>query len=65
MLSLRSFMFERVYVGPHTREQHEQARAIVHRIFEQLLARGLERDEIVSYLSGMTDRFALDYAEQL
>jgi dGTPase len=65
MLSLRSFMFERVYLGPHTREQHDQARAVVRRIFEHLLARGLERDEIVSYLSGMTDRFALHYAEQL
>jgi dGTPase len=65
MLSLRSFMFERVYVGPHTREQHDQARLIVHRIFEHLVAREMERDDIVSYLSGMTDRFALDYAEQL
>jgi dGTPase len=65
MLSLRSYMFERVYLGPHTREQHDQARSVVRRIFEHLVARDLERDEIVSYLSGMTDRFALQYVERL
>jgi dGTPase len=65
MLALRSFMFERVYLGPHTRDQHDQARSVVRRIFEHLASRELERDEIVSYLSGMTDRFALHYAEQL
>jgi dGTPase len=63
MLSLRSFMFERVYLGPHTRAQHEQARDAVHRIFERLAAEGRPEDEIVAYLSGMTDRFALEYAE--
>ena len=29
MLSLRSFMFERVYLGPHAREEHERAHATV------------------------------------
>jgi len=63
MLSLRTFMFEHVYLGPHTRAQHEHARATVHRIFERLAADGRPADEIVGYLSGMTDRFALEYAE--
>ena len=63
MLSLRSFMFERVYLGPNTRAQHEQARAVVHRIFERLATEGRPEEEIVDYLSGMTDRFALEYAE--
>ncbi len=63
MLSLRSFMFERVYLGPNTRAQHEQARACVHRIFERLATEGRPEEEIVDYLSGMTDRFALEYAE--
>ena len=35
MLSLR-FMFERVYLGPHTREQHDEARDVIGRIFEDL-----------------------------
>jgi dGTPase len=65
MLSLRSFMFERVYLGPQTRGQHEEARSVVRRIFEHLAARGDEPQVIVDYLSGMTDRFALSYAESL
>jgi dGTPase len=65
MLALRSFMFERVYLGPHTRDQHEQARAVIVRIFEQLSARGETAEEIVDYIAGMTDRFALTYVEKL
>jgi hypothetical protein len=56
-------MIERVDLGPPTRAQHEQARDAVHRIFERLAAEGRPEDEIVAYLSGMTDRFALEYAE--
>ncbi len=65
MLSLRAFMFEHVYLGPHTRAEHERARSVVRAIFEQLIARGDEADVIVDYLSGMTDRFALEYADKL
>jgi dGTPase len=65
MLALRSFMFERVYLGPHTRDQHEQATAVVHRIFEHLVEREDEPQAIADYLSGMTDRFALSYAAQI
>jgi dGTPase len=64
MLSLRSFMFERVYLGPQTRPQHEQAHEVIRRIFAQLADRGDDPDAIVAYLSGMTDRFALEYAER-
>jgi dGTPase len=62
MLSLRGFMFERVYLGPHTAEEHDRARETVRKIFDQLADRGDSPDEIVDYLSGMTDRFALEYA---
>ena len=65
MLALRSFMFERVYLGPHARGEHERARLIVHRIVDHLAARGDDRAAIVAFVSGMTDRFALDYAERL
>jgi dGTPase len=65
MLSLRSFMFERVYLGPHTRGEHERAREIVRRIFDHLIDRGDEVDVAVDYLAGMTDRFALAYAATL
>jgi dGTPase len=63
MLSLRSFMFEHVYLGPHTREQHDRAREATRRIFDRLVGDGRSQAEIVEYLSGMTDRFALEYAE--
>jgi dGTPase len=64
MLSLRAFMFERVYLGPHTRAQHDHARAVVLRIFDRLAGEhSADPDEIVGYLAGMTDRFALEYAE--
>jgi dGTPase len=62
MLSLRSFMFEHVYLGPQTRAQHQQARETIQRIFDRLAAEGRPQEEIVDYLSGMTDRFALEYA---
>ncbi len=62
MLSLRGFMFERVYLGPHTRSEHVRAREAVRRIFDHLAERGDSPAEIVDYLSGMTDRFALEYA---
>ena len=65
MLSLRRFMFERVYLGPHTAEEHTRARETVRRIFGQLADRGDSPAEIVDYLSGMTDRFALQYAAAL
>jgi dGTPase len=65
MLSLREFMFERVYLGPQTRAQHERAREVVQRIFDRLAADGRPEQEIVDYLAGMTDRFALEYAESL
>ena len=65
MLSLRSFMFERVYLGPQTRQEHERAGDTVRRIFDNLAERGDSPVEIVDYLSGMTDRFALEYAAAL
>jgi dGTPase len=62
MSSLRTFMFERVYLGPQTRPEHERAREIVRRIFDHLVDRGDDVDAAVEYLAGMTDRFALGYA---
>jgi dGTPase len=65
MLSLRSFMFERVYLGPHARREHERAREAVRRIFDLLTGRGDDPDEITGFIAGMTDRFALAYASRL
>jgi dGTPase len=65
MLSLRSFMFDRVYLGEHARGEHVRAHRVVTQIFEHLVARGDDPDAIVEFVAGMTDRFALHYAETL
>jgi dGTPase len=65
MLSLRAFMFERVYLGPQAAPEHERAHQVVGRIFDDLVERGGSVDEVVDYIAGMTDRFALSYAESL
>lgn len=73
MLSLRAFMFERVYLGPQVEPEHRRARETVRRIFAALAAepeRLPPSDDdpaarITDYLSGMTDRFALSYADAL
>jgi dGTPase len=65
MLALRSFMFERVYLGEHARGEHERAHTTIRKIFDQLVERGDSEEQIRAFLSGMTDRFALSYAERL
>ena len=73
MVTLRTFMFERVYLGPHTRAQHEQAREVVTKIFDHLrehperLPPGEDdlAERLADYVAGMTDRFALTYAEAI
>jgi dGTPase len=65
MLSLRTFMFERVYLGPDARTEHARARETVRAIYDHLAARGDAEEEIVEFIAGMTDRFALSYAGDL
>ncbi len=65
LLSLREFMFERVYLGPQVAPEHERAHDVIQRIFGHLVERGDSVEEVVDYIAGMTDRFALAYAESL
>jgi dGTPase len=65
MLSLRAFMFERVYLGPEARREHERARETIRAIFDALADRGDAPDQITEFIAGMTDRFALAYAAGL
>ena len=73
MLSLRAFMFERVYLGPQVVPQHRRAEHVVRTIFGRLAdvpellppGEGDLAERITDYLAGMTDRFALAYAERL
>jgi dGTPase len=65
MLSLRSFMFDQVYFGPHARLEHERAQVTIRRIFDYLVERGDEPEQIVDFISGMTDRYALTFVSEL
>jgi dGTPase len=73
MLALRTFMFERVYLGEHTRAQHDRAREVVTTIFEHLAehpgrlppGEGELPERLTDYVAGMTDRYALSYAETI
>src|SRR5215207_9851816 len=46
MLALRSFMFERVYLGEHARGEHERAYDTIRRIFDHLAERGDSEEQI-------------------
>src|SRR5256886_9416828 len=65
MLALRSFMFERVYLGPQTRREQERARATVRRIFEHLAEQGEGTEQIVEFIAGMTDGFGVGSVARL
>jgi dGTPase len=73
MLSLRTFMFERVYLGERVEPEHRRAAGAVQRIFAALAdapdrlppGDGALPERITDYLAGMTDRFALSYAASL
>jgi dGTPase len=69
MLSLRSFMFERVYLGPRARAEHAKIERVLQGLFEHYCAHpdelpeaapgATEADRVIDYLAGMTDRFAI------
>jgi dGTPase len=65
MHRLRDFMFERVYLADHARGEHRRAHATVRKIVDHLAERGDRPEQIVEYVAGMTDRFALAYADRL
>ena len=67
MLSLRSFMFERVYLGPRARAEHTKIERVLRGLFDwfcehpDALPAGDAplADRVIDYLAGMTDRFAI------
>jgi dGTPase len=65
MLSLRAFMFDRVYLGSEARREHARARAAIRAILDHLADQGDEPEHITEFIAGMTDRFALAYAERI
>jgi dGTPase len=74
MLSLREFMFERVYLGPEVTRERARIERVLRRLFEhhvehpELLGLGAHggppseeqlAQGVVDYLAGMTDRFCI------
>jgi len=74
MKELREFMFERVYLGPAVRAEHERIAGVVRTLFEHYVAHpellpanaapvsAGERDlagRVTDYLAGMTDRYCI------
>jgi dGTPase len=65
MLSLRRFMFDRVYLGEQARYDNNRAKAVVRKIFDHLIGLGDPLQDTVDYVAGMTDRFAFAFAAEL
>jgi len=70
MSALREFMFDRVYLGPAVRDEHQKISGVVRRLFEHYvehpeLMPGGSHDagdlaqRVTDYLAGMTDRYCI------
>jgi dGTPase len=69
MLRLRKFMFDRVYLGPMARNEHERVHRLMRALFDHYMERPGEVPQldpaasdcqrIADYLAGMTDRYCL------
>ncbi len=69
MLRLRKFMFDRVYLGPEARSEHERVQRTLRTLFDHYVAnpdeipegagRGDEVQRATDYIAGMTDRFCI------
>ena len=69
MLRLRKFMFERVYLGPEARSEHDRVIRTLRGLFDHYLddpdlvadgaVAGDDLQRVTDYIAGMTDRFAI------
>ena len=60
MLRLRKYMFERVYLGPEARREHDRVRRTLAGLFDHYLDdAGSDLQAVTDYIAGMTDRFAI------
>jgi dGTPase len=66
MLRLRTFMFERVYLGPTARAEHEKIERVLRGLFDWYCTNPDElpegdslADRVIDWLAGMTDRYAI------
>ena len=69
MLTLRAFMFQRVYLGEAARQEHARIERVIRGLFEwfsehpdelpvSVVGEASVGERVVDYIAGMTDRFA-------
>ncbi len=69
MLTLRAFMFQRVYLGEAARQEHARIERVIRGLFEwfsehpdelpaSVVVEASVGERVVDYIAGMTDRFA-------
>jgi dGTPase len=67
MLRLRTFMFDRVYLGDAARMEHAKIERVLRGLFDWFCEHPAElpegegslADRVIDYIAGMTDRFAI------
>jgi len=67
MSRLRDFMFERVYLGPAARSEHQRIERMMRALFAHyaddppapVVPEATDAERVTDYLAGMTDRFAI------
>ena len=68
MLRLRTFMFDRVYLGEAARMEHAKIERVLRGLFDWFCEHPAEipgdpsgslADRVIDYIAGMTDRFAI------
>jgi len=77
MDGLRTFMFERVYLGPEARREHGRIETVLRTLFERYCAEperlpggpvagdGELAERVADHLAGMTDRYSIREFEAL
>jgi dGTPase len=65
MLRLRSFMFERVYLGPRAQAERPRIERMMRALFDYHLEQLGDEQAVVDWLAGMTDRYAIREFENL
>jgi dGTPase len=75
MSELRSFMFDRVYLGPEATREHAKIDLVIRTLFEHYCARpeeiprsipdGPPPQRVTDYVAGMTDRYCIRTFEAL
>ncbi len=75
MDQLRTFMFDRVYLGPEARREHAKISLVIRALFDHFCERPEEIPEsippgdlsrrVTDHLAGMTDRFCIRAFEEL